>query len=51
MANEPICADCAKQQGLVPKDKQVGMWQAECYYCGEVKTVCDRTHDYREVGK
>lgn len=51
MSNEPICAECAKSQGLQMKDKMVGMWTEKCHYCGEVKAVCDRTHDYKEACK
>lgn len=42
-----ICHDCAINKGLIPKDKVVGVWMAECPYCKEQKVVCDEMHDYK----
>lgn len=45
--NMTICHDCATNKGLFPKDKMVGMWQAECPYCRKQKAICDEIHDYK----
>ena len=46
-----ICADCATNKGLIPKDKEVGLWLDTCPYCKLNTTVCDEGHDYKYPGQ
>ena len=41
-----ICHDCAKLQGLAPKDKAVGIWIEKCDFCGETRGLTDAVHDW-----
>jgi hypothetical protein len=42
-----ICRDCADNKGLIPRNKAMGCWVAECPYCRQEKVVADEIHDYR----
>ena len=46
-----ICDKCAKDKGLIPKDKAVGMWTAECGTCGVEQVVCAEERDYTYPGQ
>lgn len=46
-----ICHDCATNKGLVPKDKEVGVWMDTCPYCRLTALVCDEIHDYKRPGQ
>jgi len=41
-----ICSKCAKNKGLIPKDKVVGVWTDKCETCG-VEQVVGAERDYR----
>lgn len=46
-----ICSDCATGKGLIPKDKEVGVWMGECPYCKNNALLCDEWHDYKYPGQ
>jgi len=42
-----VCSKCAKDKGLVLKDKVVGMWQGKCETCGIEQVLCaERDYKY-----
>lgn len=45
-----ICDECAKKEGLIPKDKAACWWVGFCDFCEEDKEVTGR-RDYKRPGQ
>ena len=47
---DSICSDCATRMGYEPDDKCVGIWVANCDFCGKRKPLTSLSNDWHKKG-
>lgn len=45
---DSVCKECAVKMGYEPDDKMVGVWVANCDFCGKRKRLTSLSNDWHK---